>query len=97
MQADIQRTTCDVAVSYTHLILNKDLDKYRICIPLCIRPISAAGQKSIDALEKVKIRIRDMGISLVNGQNIIDEYPDLKENVKNNQPYVCLLYTSRCV
>ena len=73
---------------FKNRILNKDLDKYRICIPLCIRPISAAGQKSIDALEKVKIRIRDMGISLVNGQNIIDEYPDLKENVKNNQPYV---------
>lgn len=73
---------------FKNRMLNENLDEYRICIPLCIRPISAAGQKNIEALEKVKIRICDMGISLVDGQNIIDEYPNLQENVKSNQPYV---------
>lgn len=79
---------------FKNRLLNENLDEYRIFLPLRIRPISAAGQNKVNALEKVKEKIRDMGISLISGENIISEYPDFGEKVEHNQTYVDLRETS---
>lgn len=76
--------------SFKNRLLNKNLDEYRIFLPLRIRPRNAAGQRNTDALVDVKKKIQAMDISLVEGSRIAEEYPELENKVSQEQTYIDL-------
>ena len=65
-------------------------DEYHILFPLKVRVISAQGQKTESAREKVLSHIRKFEIELLEKDEIICRYSGLNEKLEDNQKYLLM-------
>lgn len=65
-------------------------DEYHILFPLKVRVISAQGQKTESAREKVLNHIREFEIELLEKDEIICRYSGLNEKLEDNQKYLLM-------